>query len=102
MANTYIIQTVLNPGVQYEVDEAEYQQLFELGLLLNAPAAPENPSAFDDAVRALVDNVNTQTRTGLDARYVAGDGQREIRSLTQAAYDALQNKSPTSLYVIIP
>lgn len=102
MAVTYVVQTKLNPGVSYEVDQAEYDLLLEQNLLLNAPIQPQAPGVFDNAVRALVDDVNTQTRTGLDARFVVGTGLRQTKALDQGAYDAEPVKASTTLYVIMP
>lgn len=57
---TYVIQTTINPGVSYEVDQAEYEQLRDLGLLLNNNPTPL-VGVFDTEVSALVQNVNSQT-----------------------------------------
>lgn len=57
---TYVIETTINPGVKYEVNQAEYEQLRDLGLLLNNNPEPL-AGVFDREVSALVQDVNSQT-----------------------------------------
>lgn len=95
---TYIVRTTINPTVDLEVDDAELEQLTELGLLVNAPANPV-PGVFDTESANLI-NTASNTRAALDARYPLGTGVREVRLLTRAQYDAIGTKTGTTLYVI--
>lgn len=68
---TYIVQVTSNPGVDYEVDRAERDQLEELGLLVNAPADGD-PTVLDTEVEAVVSDTGSSTRATLDTLYGAG------------------------------
>lgn len=101
---TYIVQLTSDaePRPSYEVSQAEFERLLDLGLLVNEAPDPVAPDLFDQEMAQEIDDVNSQTRASLDARYVVGTGVREIMPLSQGAYDAIPTKSPTTLYAIIP
>jgi hypothetical protein len=79
----YVIQTTLNPGVDITVDDAEYERLHNLGLILNDPVPPEEPTFFDDAVAALINDTTSAT-------WSAGKGQFTLNR---------QSVAPSSPYI---
>lgn len=100
---TYVVRTTIQPDVEYTVDEGEYDRLVALGLLLDGPVAPSTP-VFDQTVAELVDDPTSLTYLAVRATSgsgIAGTGVTAIRSLTQAAYNALATKDATTLYVIV-
>lgn len=62
------IQTTMRPGENIDVDDAEYERLLELGLVLNAPADPQPTNHFDTEVASYINNTTTAT-------YAAGKAQ---------------------------
>lgn len=101
---TYVVQLTSDaePRPSYEVSEAEFERLRDLGLLVNENPDPVDPDLFDQEIAQEVGDVNSQTRAQLDARYVVGTSVRQLVPLTQGAYDAIPAKSSSTLYVIIP
>lgn len=99
---TYIVQLTSDaePRPSYEVDDAEYERLFNLGLLVGAPPDPVDPNLFDTEVAGLVNNVNSQTRDALKDGFVASTTIRNATTLTQGAYDAIGTKDPATMYII--
>lgn len=61
---TYVVRTTIQPDVEYEVDEAEYDRLVELGLLLDGPVQPTAP-VFDQTVHDLVENATSLTHQAI-------------------------------------
>jgi len=53
---TYRIRTTINPDVEYVVEEAEYLQLKELGLLVGEPLGPESPGVLDQLMAEIADD----------------------------------------------
>lgn len=101
---TYIVQLTndAEPRPSYEVSEAEYERLLDLGLLVGESPDPVSPDLFDTEVAALVDDVNSQTRETLKEHFIASASIRNFVPLTQGAYDAIPTKDPATLYAIIP
>jgi hypothetical protein len=101
---TYIVQltTDAEPRPSYEVSEAEYERLTDLGIVVGGPPDPVDPDLFDQEVAALVADVNSETREALKAGFIASASIRNAVPLTQGAYDAIPTKDPATLYVIIP
>lgn len=106
----YLVQLTTDPEPRptYEVSLGEYERLLSLGLVVNAPADTVDPDLFDAEIAQQVQDVNSQTRTVLDARYVIGESGGtagrigRIRPVTQGAYDALITVDSATLYVIVP
>lgn len=77
------LSTDAEPRPTYDVDEAEYERLLALGLVVNAPADPEPLDLFDTEVAALIND-------GTSATHGAG-----ISAFTQTA----QSVAPSSPFV---
>lgn len=82
---TYLVQYTIHPEPRttYEVSEAEYERGIELGIIVNAPAAPQPPDVFDDEVAALVPDPATATGAALRAAF-----GRAAPVLSDFVYDA--------------
>jgi hypothetical protein len=76
---TVQLTTDPDPKPFYDVSEGEYERLIDLGIVVNAPAAPTDPNLFDAEVAALVTDRNSST-------YAAG----------RAAYAQAQSVAPSN------
>lgn len=103
---TYLVELTARPGVTYEVDQAEYDRLVELGLLVGG--APAGPGVFDEAVADLVNDENSATRAAVEAwggavdvvyRDVNPDGSGDWTSIA-AANTAITDASSSKEYVV--
>lgn len=106
----YAIQltTDAEPRPTYVVGQGEYERLLDLGLVVGGVGSAVDPDLFDRELAQQVEDVNSQTRIVMDARYVVGESGGtagrigKIRPTTQGAYDALVTVDSGTLYVIVP
>jgi len=63
----HTIQTTMNPGVNIDVDDAEYERLRDLGLILNYVADPQPANHFDAEMASYVNDPTKLTHAAIAA-----------------------------------